>query len=428
MSGPLQALVALDDEVDRGLVDTLVAGRVGATVLDYLDIGGPTSSGYGSGDVLIVACVDYTGEVRTYIREAARQHPSRPIVLLGPGGHNGYLRDAFSSGVEDVVALPSDHGGEVDDTFVSHFAFALEKAVVRKRDTDVDKPIEESRMICVLGLKGGAGKTLTTVNLGASLADRGHSVALVDIDLQFGDLALAMGLSPERTIYDLVRSGGSLDAEKLRDFLAAHPSGASALLAPLRPDHAAAVQVPFLREVLRLLREMHEYVIVDTPPNFTPEVIATVDMSTDVLLIAMRDTLSLKNAKLALETLDRMGYDPDAIRIVLNRANTKVGIDGQDILGILGRDVDVFIPSHRDITRSINRGEPIALTSGSSGKAFRELADLYRGQMGGTGRETSPPRETSEAELSPPAEEAESSNGSEASAHKRRRRFALRRS
>jgi pilus assembly protein CpaE len=378
MNGSLQVLVALDDEIERGLVDTLIAGKAQATVLDYVEVGGSTASSYGAGDVLIVGCIDYTTEVSAYIEEAARQHPGRPIVLLAPVGTNGYLRHVFASGVDEIVPLPAESNGEIEPSLVKELIFTLDKAIARKRDGDLEKPLGEGRMICVLGLKGGSGKTLTSVNLGVSLARKGHSIALVDLDLQFGDLPLAMGLAPERTMYDLVRSGGSLDADKLKDFMVEHPSGARVLVSPLRPDHAGFIQAPFLREVMRLLRETHEYVVVDTPPNFTPEVIAAVDMSTDVLMVAMRDTLSLKNSKLGLETLDRMDYDRNAVRILLNRANTKVGIDHQDIVGILGRDVDIFVPSHRDVTRSINQGQPIALAPGNSaGKAFRDLADLY---------------------------------------------------
>jgi pilus assembly protein CpaE len=146
----------------------------------------------------------------------------------------------------------------------------------------------------------------------------------------------------------------------------------------VRPDQAGEVTVPLVREVLRLMRETTDYVIVDTPPNFTPEVISAVDVSSDVVLVSMRDTLALKNTKLGLETLDRMGYDRANVRIVLNRANTNVGIARQDILTILGSDVDILVPSHRDVTRSINHGVPIALQRGSgAGRAFRELAGLY---------------------------------------------------
>jgi pilus assembly protein CpaE len=295
-----------------------------------------------------------------------------------PAGNNGYLAEAFSSGVDDIVTLPDFADAEVERALGTQLAFTLEKAVTRKRKKDVDSPTGTSKLICVLGLKGGTGKTLTAVNLGAALADEGHSVTLVDLDLQFGDLALAMGLPPARTMYDLVRSGGSLDSEKLRDFTVEHSSGARVLLAPVRPDQASEVTVPMVREMLRLLRENNDYVIVDTPPNFTPEVIAAVDASTDVILVSMRDTLALKNTKLGLETLDRMKYDRGNVRIVLNRANSNVGIARQDILAILGSEVDVLVPSHRDVTRSVNHGVPISLQRGSAaGKAFRALAELY---------------------------------------------------
>jgi pilus assembly protein CpaE len=374
----LQALVALDDEVDRGLVETLVSGGSHITVLDYLELGASTASGYGAGDVLLVACSDFRPEVGEYVAEAARQHPSRPVVLLCPSGTNGYVGEAFEHGVDDVIAIAPRSDQDVDPEQSRQLAFALEKAVIRRRGVPKDSLVKTGRMVCVLGLKGGCGKTLTVANLGVALASAGHSVAVIDLDLQFGDLALAMGLRPERTMYDLVRSGGTLDSDKLDDYLVEHPSGVRALLAPVSPDQAGLITVPFLREVERLLRERHEFVLIDTPPGFTPEVISATDASSDVIIVAMRDTLSLKNTKLGLETLERMNYDRGHIRIVLNRANTNVGIERQDILAILGRDADVLIPSHRDITRSVNQGDPIVRHHGSAAsKAFRALADLY---------------------------------------------------
>ena len=102
------------------------------------------------------------------------------------------------------------------------------------------------------------------------------------------------------------------------------------------------------------------------------------DSSNDVVVVAMRDTLSLKNTKLGLETLERMEYDRRRVKILLNRANTNVGIEREDVLAILGRDVDILVPSSREITRSINQGEPIANQRGSeAAKAFRALAELY---------------------------------------------------
>jgi pilus assembly protein CpaE len=165
-----------------------------------------------------------------------------------------------------------------------------------------------------------------------------------------------------------------------------HSSGARALLAPVRPDQAAMITVPFLSEVERLLGEMFEFVVIDTPPSFAPEVISAIDSSTDVLVVAMRDTLSLKNTKLGLETLERMEYDRRRLKIILNRANTNVGIEREDVLAILGRDVDVLLPSHRDITKSINQGVPIALQRGSeAARAFRALAQTYVDEADGRG-------------------------------------------
>jgi pilus assembly protein CpaE len=378
MSAELNALVALDGEVDRGLIETVVTRDPKIKVLDYLELGGPSASGLGAGDALIVAVADYTAQVRDFVTTARRQHPLRPIVMMCPQTGNGYLGDAFESGVDDIVPLPTGAAHAVDPAIARQLVFALEKAVVRKRGTSEPKAEAARNVICVLGLKGGSGKTLTATNLAVSFALAGRSVALMDLDLQFGDVALAMGLNPVRTIYDLVRSGGSLDAEKLEDFLVEHSSGVRTLLAPVRPDQAAAINVPFLSEVQRLLAEMFEFVVMDTPPSFAPEVISAVDSSTDVLVVAMRDTLSLKNAKLGLETLERMEYDRRRVKVLLNRANTNVGIERDDVLAILGRDVDILLPSDREITRSINQGVPIALQKGSEAAGvFRSVAKLY---------------------------------------------------
>ena len=378
MSAEINALVALDGEVDRGLIETVLTRDPSVTVIDYLELGGAPASRLGAGDALIVAVADYTAQVREFVATASRQHPRRPIVLMCPPTGNGHLGDAFENGVDDIVALPIESSEGVDPTVAQQLVFAVEKALMRKRGGGVPKANAVRNAICVLGLKGGSGKTLTATNLAVTLAQAGRSVALMDLDLQFGDVALAMGLNPVRTMYDLVRSGGSLDAEKLEDFLVEHPSGVRALLAPVRPDQAAVISVPFLAEVQDLLAETFEFVVFDTPPSFSPEVISAVDCSTDILVVAMRDTLSLKNTKLGLETLERMEYDRRRVKVLLNRANTNVGIERADVLAILGRDVDILLPSDREITRSMNQGSPIALQRGSApAVVFRSVAQLY---------------------------------------------------
>jgi pilus assembly protein CpaE len=193
-----------------------------------------------------------------------------------------------------------------------------------------------------------------------------------------------MGLPPERTIYDLAVSGGSLDDEKLKAYVVNHPSGADALLAPARPDQASAVTMDLLREVYVIARRHYDYVIADTPPGFTAEVIATIDASTDLIMVGMLDSLSLKNTKLGLETLELMDYDRGKIKLVLNRAHSRVGISQGDVVAVLGREPDVYISSDREIPRAVNEGIPIILARPQSepAAAFRDLATTITGDPG----------------------------------------------
>ena len=180
-------------------------------------------------------------------------------------------------------------------------------------------------------------------------------------------------------IYDLATSGGALDEEKLEAYLATHPSTAQALLAPIRPDQASAISIELLRQVFELLRRTQDRVVIDTPPDFTPEVIAAIDVSSHICMVASLDSLSLKNTKLGLETLELMGYDRNAITLVLNRANTDVGITLADFQSIIGRSPDVLVPSDRAVPQSLNNGDPIVLGNARSpvAAAYRQLIDLY---------------------------------------------------
>jgi pilus assembly protein CpaE len=261
--------------------------------------------------------------------------------------------------------------------------FEVHKMLARKQGGDTaGGGGEQSRLVCVLGPKGGTGKTLTSTNLAVSLAQRGHKVALIDLDLQFGDVALCLGLPPEKTVYDLAQSPGALDFDKLDSFLATHSSGVRTLIAPRRPDQASAVGAELLREIYAIMRAHFDWVVVDTPPGFTAEVITSIDSSTEVVMVGMLDSLSLKNTKLGLETLELMKYDPDRIFLLLNRAHSRVGISQSDVEAVLGRTPDVFIPSDREIPRTVNEGIPIVVARPQSepAEAFGRLAELVMGE------------------------------------------------
>ena len=374
----VSVIVALDSTVDAAAVEAALTGdevQVLGFVHGLEDEANPAQDS--PSDVLVVACGEPSDEAVAFIRSACDRRPGRPVVVMTGAAENGNVARVFEAGADDLIRLTEEDWWSSDD-LSQHLAFVLEKAVARRAGTPT-ATTDGGRLICVLGPKGGIGKTLTASNLSASLVERGASVTVVDVDLQFGDVGLALGLRPDRTIYDLARSAGSIDAEKLDAYLATHESGVRALLAPTRPDQAGVVTPDLLATVYPVLRSMSDYVIVDTPPGFTPEVITSIDSSSDVCLVGMLDSLSLKNTKLGLETLELMGYAEERMRLVLNRADSRVGITPADVAEIVGRTPDVLIPSARDITRSVNEGIPIvrAQPRSEAARAFRSLAALY---------------------------------------------------
>jgi pilus assembly protein CpaE len=386
MADTIKVLVALDRGADRGLLQCVFPGEPEIEVVGLVEElhQGAASVAEPEANLLVVACGGHSDQALGFIESAVRGRPDRPVVVVYSGPANGFVRRVFEAGADDIVVVAE--ADEEADRAAEDVLFTFQKAVARRKGARGHAGTTQGRMICVLGPKGGIGKTLTTANLAVSLAKGGARVVVVDLDLQFGDVGLALGLEPEKTIYDLATSGGAMDAEKVEAYLAAHDSGARVLLAPVRPDQAGAVTVEFLRGLYATLRSTNDYVIVDTPPGFTPEVIGSVDSSTHVCMVGMLDSLSLKNTKLGLETLELMGYESERVHLVLNRADSHVGIAQEDVEAIVGRQPDVLVPSHRDIARSINRGAPVVLAEQRSdaAKAFRSLADLYRNGSGGT--------------------------------------------
>jgi len=377
---PIRALVALDREANREAVEAILPRDTEIQivgVVEGMDESWATLQETQT-DLLVVACAGYSDRALFFITGAVKQDADRPVVVLTEGSPNGFFRRVFEAGADDIIALPETP---------EHVLFAFQKAVARKLGVGIASGVAQSPMICVLGPKGGTGKTLTAGNMAVVFAEHGKRAVVLDLDLQFGDAGLSLGLNPEHTIYDLARSGGSLDAEKLEGYLTKHVSGVNILMAPTRPDHAGHITVEFLREVYAILRSSHDFVIIDTPPGFVPEVISAIDTSSDVCMVGMLDSLSLKNTKLGYETLDLMGYEPEHVKLVLNRADSRVGITKEDVSQILGRTPDVMVPSDRDIPRSINEGMPIvtAKPRSEAARAFRALADLYLPKGGANG-------------------------------------------
>jgi pilus assembly protein CpaE len=370
MADAIRILVTLAEHADPRLVEQALQGDSSLEAIGYADYFDDWQEFLEQpSDVVIVACSAGDDTATQMVDRAVKHRPDRPVVVMTEASPNGFLRQAFEAGADDVITLPQPP---------SEVAFTLQKVIARRKGLTMPGR-SMAPLIAVLGPKGGTGKTLIATNLAVALAQRDANVVLVDLDLQFGDIGLALGLSPERTMYDLMKAGPPFDHEKIDRHLIRHSSGVKVLIAPTRPDQASAISIEYLRDVYAALRTMCDAVIVDTPPGFTPEVIATIDVSGEVCMVGMLDSLSLKNTKLGLETLDLMGYDTGRVSLVLNRADSRVGITADDVSTIVGRSPDVFIPSDREIPRSINEGTPIVAARPTSGaaKAFRALADRY---------------------------------------------------
>jgi len=298
---------------------------------------------------------------------AIREHTRAPVILLASNGSPELLEEALEHDVADVLLLP-----QLTDNVV----FAIRKAGhVGKRLTGPQQ--RHGRLVTVFSPKGGTGKTVTATNLGVSLAKHwGKRALLLDLDLQFGDAAIMLGIEPDKTIYDLVTAPGELDSEKLAGYTTRHASGLDVLPAPLRPEDAELVTEAKLARLLEVARESYDVIVVDTSPFFHGPMLATLDRTDELLLICGLDVPTLKNVRLSLQTLELLSFPPDRIKLVLNRANSKVGMKPKEVEAALEREIAFEVPSDRSVPLAVNRGNPAVLSDAKAdfSRALRGMA------------------------------------------------------
>jgi pilus assembly protein CpaE len=304
------------------------------------------------------------------LRMSRSSRPAMALIVAVPGPQNGQLAEALKAGADEIVILPAE---------TAAVATAIHKAMARVSAAAATRPGDAARspLVAVLGPKGGTGKTTVATNLASDLATRGRETLLVDLDLQFGDVGVVLGVEPEHTIYDLATAGGTMDAERLRGFTGRSRDGVNVLLAPVRPDQADAVTAEHITAILDLARTTYDVVVVDTPPAFTSGVIAAVDQADLIVMLGSFDLPGLKNMKLGMETLQMMDVPSARILPVLNRANTKVGLLVTDVTKVLGRAPEVAVPSDRGVPQSVNASRPIICMQpkSSPARSFRAIGD-----------------------------------------------------
>jgi len=300
-----------------------------------------------------------------------RLHTQAPIVLLVPEAHTDLVETAFTAGVDDVLVLP-----QLPETI----SFAIRKAHETGGRAGAlgtfERDTPRGRVLTVFSPKGGTGKTVLSTNLAAFLAQKsGKRVLLIDLDLQFGDAAIMLGLDPERTMHELVQAPGGLDAGKLAGYLTHHRSGLDVLAAPMRPEEAELVTESKVLQLLEVARDAYDLVVVDTSPFFYGPMLAVLRPTDQLLMLCGLDVPTLKNVKLSLRTLEQLGFPASRVNLVLNRVSPKVGLTKEDVEGVLGLEVRFEIPNDPVVAPAVNSGAVAALVEGDSEFA-RALANV----------------------------------------------------
>jgi pilus assembly protein CpaE len=299
---------------------------------------------------------------------AIREYTQAPIVLLASGESSALLEEALDADVADVLLLPQ---------LTENVVFAIRKAGHTGRRGTGGRPRGNGRVITVFSPKGGTGKTVTATNLATSFAKyAGKRTLLLDLDLQFGDAAIMLGIEPEKTIQDLVTAPGELDTEKLAGYITRHSSGLDVLPAPIRPEDAELVTEAKLARLMEVAKESYDLIVVDTSPFFHGPMLATLDQTDDLLLVCGLDVPTIKNVRLSLQTLELLSFPPERVRVVLNRANSNVGMKKGEVEAALETKIRFEVPSDRAVPLAVNRSNPAVLSDPKSdfSRALREMA------------------------------------------------------
>lgn len=300
--------------------------------------------------------------------------PTISVVLVRTELDAPTLTRAMKAGAREVVLH------EDGDSVEAAVARALELYVALRGPAGA---VQRGRVITVFSPKGGVGKTTMAVNLALALTERGaRKVCLVDLDLAFGDVAITMQLFPTHSVEHAIGSEDGLDLPQLEGLLTRHADSLMVLAAPAHPDVRERVTPVLVSKVLRTLTEGFDYVVVDTAPAFDEPTLAALDETDECVVVATLDVPTLKNVKVALETLEMLGIARGHRHLLLNRADDAVGIGPDKVEAILGMSVAAEVSTSIDIAAATNAGTPIvdADPDHQSSAAIRDLATQLAGE------------------------------------------------
>jgi pilus assembly protein CpaE len=318
-------------------------------------------------DVVLYALDD--GPLRRDRVRGLAASAAAPVVLAARRADAELLDQALDADAADIVLLPES---------TERIVFTLRKAARTADRWAQLAPEKTASVITVFAPKGGTGKTVVSTNVAAYLAKRGLRTLLVDLDVQFGDAAIMLGLEPERTLYELASAPGELDSDKLRGYVTAHGStGLDVLAAPLRPEEGELVPDEKVEETLEIARLAYDVIVVDTWPSFHGPTLSALDQADSVLLISNPELPTLKDVRVGIETLKRLSFPTERLRVVLNRADARELVKTKDAEAALGVQIAYELPRAYEVSMAVNRGEPLVLMSEAHpfSAAVRALGD-----------------------------------------------------
>jgi len=314
------------------------------------------------------------------------------VVILSVQSDQNYMRRAMLAGARDFLTKPP-----MGDELISAIRRAGEMAQnekVKAARVQAAAPVvgmpgistsyggPRGKIIAVYSPKGGTGCTTLAVNLALSLNSSDSRVALVDGNLQFGDVAMFINEQGKNTVVDLAPRADELDAEIVEEVMVKHAaSGLHILAAPSRPEYAEKVSSGQFSKTLEYLAQLYAYVIVDTSPILSDPILATIDVSDLIVLVTTQDIPSLKNCRLFLDLLQNLGVQRNRVMFVINRFDKKVNITPERIAENLKQEVSLAIPvDEATAVKAVNRGVPFVLDSKNQpiARGVLALADAVR--------------------------------------------------
>jgi len=300
------------------------------------------------------------GDALTFASTLRLVRPSVGVILARDHVDVNLLTHALRAGVREVVQA----GDRAALAAACRRSDEVSRRLIGASSADNGRSAREGKVVTVFAAKGGCGKTTFAINLAVALAsDPARRVCVVDLDLAFGDVAISVQLDPARTIVDGLPMAGHLDDTGASSLLTNYRSNLEMLLAPVTPGDAEKIPPSLVAELLRVLRGIFDYVVVDTPAQFSEHVLTAMDASAHHVLLTTPDVPALKNLRITLDMLDLLSYPREIRSVVLNRADAKVGLSLDDVQRVVRWPIVAHIPSSREVPISINKGTPIALAS-----------------------------------------------------------------